>query len=218
MNEGFQNRPSFQTVFVDSSAVQARPNQPAISAVALNQPRQQKAWSHERSRHGKDEWLTPPWLIQQLGNFDLDPCAPINPPWSTAARHYSVIDDGLTAPWSGRVWMNPPYSDIAPWMQRLVQYGDGLALIFARTETRAFFTCVWDTADAVLFLRGRLKFYHVDGTPAANSAGAPSCLVAYGSRNVEALQLNCNLGKLIILRPPITSSLPVDMQTNPEKN
>ena len=201
MNAGSQSRTSFQTVSVDSSTAQARPTQPDSATVVLPQPQQQKAWAHERSPNGKDEWLTPPWLIQQLGNFDLDPCAPVQPPWPTAARHYSIMDDGLTAPWSGRIWMNPPYGrSTGPWMRRLVQHGDGIALIFARTETKMFFDYVWGAAEAVLFLRGRLKFYHVDGTPAANTAGAPSCLVAYGARNVAALQSNCCFGKLVNLR------------------
>ena len=166
-----------------------------------------KAWSYERSPHGKDEWLTPPWLLEKLGDFDLDPCSPINLPWATAARHYSILDDGLTAPWTGRVWMNPPYSNVGPWMRRLVQHGNGIALIFARTETVMFFESVWDSADAVLFLRGRLKFHHVDGTPSAHSAGAPSCLLAYGLNNIKVLQSIGTLGKLIILSPSVLNAI-----------
>lgn len=58
---------------------------------------------------GKDEWLTPPEIIKALGQFDLDPCAPVVRPWDTAERHYSIKDNGLMLPWSGRVWCNPPY-------------------------------------------------------------------------------------------------------------
>ena len=35
-----------------------------------------------------DEWLTPPYIIEALGRFDLDPCSPINRPWDTATIHY----------------------------------------------------------------------------------------------------------------------------------
>ena len=38
-----------------------------------------------------DEHLTPPWLIQSVGPFDLDPCAPIKRPWPTAKHHYTVV-------------------------------------------------------------------------------------------------------------------------------
>jgi hypothetical protein len=59
---------------------------------------------------GKDEWLTPPPLIQALGEFDLDPCAPIKRPWDMAKNHYTIEDDGLEKDWFGRVWLNPPVS------------------------------------------------------------------------------------------------------------
>lgn len=46
-----------------------------------------------------EEWLTPPQLLRALGPFNLDPCAPVNRPWDMAARHYTVLDDGLSKPW-----------------------------------------------------------------------------------------------------------------------
>ncbi len=130
---------------------------------------------------GKDEWLTPPEIVQALGPFDLDPCAPVVRPWDTARKHYTVEDDGLRQPWEGRVWLNPPYGrETGRWLARLAEHGDGIALIFARTETSVFFEQVWRKADAVLFFEGRLTFYHVSGVKADNNGGAPSCLVAYG--------------------------------------
>jgi len=136
----------------------------------------------------KDEWLTPPDLVRVLGGFDLDPCAPVKRPWNTADHHYTVLDDGLRNPWFGRVWMNPPYGrETGIWLDRLKKHGNGIALIFARTETRMFFNYIWNDADGILFLRGRLAFFHVDGTEGGH-AGAPSCLIAYGRNNVNALR------------------------------
>lgn len=64
----------------------------------------------DRSAHtSTDEWLTPPAIIDALGPFDLDPASPIERPWPTAARHYTIEDDGLAQPWAGMVWCNPPY-------------------------------------------------------------------------------------------------------------
>lgn len=143
---------------------------------------------HQRAVMMKDEWLTPPEILRALGAFDLDPCAPINRPWPTAATHYTINDNGLTMPWFGRVWCNPPYGlEADRWLDRLAQHGNGIALIFARTETRMFFKNVWNIADAVFFFEGRLHFYHANGTRAAANAGAPSCLVAYGSANRRAI-------------------------------
>lgn len=145
--------------------------------------------SHESSRMLNDEWLTPPEILGALGNFDLDPCSPIIRPWDTAARHYSIEDNGLQQPWVGRVWLNPPYGrETGVWLQRLADHGNGIALIFARTETAMFGRYGWDRADSMLFLAGRLHFHYVDGTRAAASGGAPSVLLAYGERNLHSLR------------------------------
>lgn len=155
---------------------------------------------HQSAAMLKDEWLTPPEIIGDLGEFDLDPCSPINRPWPTAAHHYTIEDDGLSQPWHGRIWCNPPYGlEAARWLERLADHGNGIALIFARTETRMFFDHVWAKADAVLFLEGRLHFHHVDGTRARANAGAPSVLVAYGYENRGALKSSTIPGKFICL-------------------
>ena len=148
----------------------------------------------------KEEWLTPPEIISTLGKFDLDPCAPIDRPWPTAKNHYTIDDNGLLLPWNGRVWLNPPYGNkTEDWLRRMSAHGNGIVLIFARTETGMFFRHVWIHADAILFIRGRLKFFNIDGTMADNSAGAPSCLIAYGEQNVQALLLSNIEGKVVYL-------------------
>jgi hypothetical protein len=144
--------------------------------------------SHQNATTGSDVWLTPPDLLAKLGPFDLDPCAAPEPrPWPTAAKHYTAEIDGLRQPWTGRVWMNPPYSRMETWLARLADHGHGTALIFARTETRVFHAQVWRRATALLFLEGRLHFHYADGRRAAANAGAPSVLVAYGAPDAERL-------------------------------
>ena len=87
---------------------------------------------------GKNEWLTPPSILQRLGTFDLDPCAPVNRPWDIAAHHYTVEDDGLRLPWHGRVFCNPPYDKalIAQFIQRCAEHRNAVALTFVRTDTQ----------------------------------------------------------------------------------
>ena len=154
--------------------------------------------SHQSARMKNDEWLTPPHVLQALGQFDLDPCAPIARPWEMAGQHYTVLDNGLKKPWHGRVWLNPPYGlEAAQWLARLAAHGAGTALIFARTETEMFFEHVWNKATALLFLRGRLHFHYVDGTRAKANGGAPSVLIAYGKDDAEKLR-TCGLdGKFL---------------------
>lgn len=152
---------------------------------------------HQRPNRGaSDEWLTPPEIIDALGPFDLDPCAPIRRPWPTAAEHFTIDDDGLAQPWRGFVWMNPPFSEAALWLERLAEHGDGIALVAARTETRAFFAHVWGRADALVFLRSRPHFYTVEGERAPFNSGAPIVLVGYGTDAVGRLR-SCGLGAFV---------------------
>ena len=156
--------------------------------------------SHQSAKMKNDEWLTPPEIIKSLGSFDLDPCSPIDRPWPTAGKHYTIQDNGLMLPWEGRVWCNPPYGrEAEEWIERLAAHGNGIALIFARTETEMFFRQVWGKADAILFIQGRLFFHYVDGRKAKANSGAPSCLIAYGKENVKALEHSGIAGKLICL-------------------
>ena len=150
------------------------------------------------------EWLTPPWIIDDLGPFDLDPCAAVTQPihLKCAMHNYTKLQDGLNREWFGRVWLNPPYDHdkMWNWIHKLYKHGDGIALIFARTDTDGFFKFVWDKADALLFLKGRLFFYHPDGTQAKENAGGPSVLVAYGRKNANRLYLSNIIGKYIGLK------------------
>lgn len=163
---------------------------------------------HAPNKGAKDEWLTPPSIVRTLGPFNLDPCSPIHRPWETADRHLTVLDDGLTARWAPHefVWLNPPYGpETWGWLKRLADHpGGGVALIFARTETAGFVDAVWNRADALLFLHGRLHFHHVDGTRAAANAGAPSVLVGYGDEGAARLRV-CGLpGSFIDMRKQVT--------------
>ncbi len=135
---------------------------------------------HHSSKSFTDEWLTPPEIIAALGKFDLDPCSPVVRPIDTAALHYSLKDNGLNQDWKGRVWLNPPYGRVLTrWMQRMAKHNDGIALVFARTETEWFSEFVFKSASAILFLKGRLNFHTPDGAMYHSNAGAPSVLCAY---------------------------------------
>ncbi len=136
-------------------------------------------FTHERpGGSNQNEWLTPPSILKALGHFDLDPCAPEVRPWDIADVHYST--NGLEREWRGRVFCNPPYApNLSKWLAKLADHGNGIALTFARTETRAFQQHVFPKASALLFIAGRLRFWRTDGTE-ADCAAAPSVLIAYG--------------------------------------
>lgn len=154
--------------------------------------------AHQSPRMKNDEWLTPPEILKPLGEFDLDPCAPMIRPWDTAKNHYTRLDDGLCKQWAGRVWCNPPFGrEAVKWLRKLKEHGNGIALIPARTETEMFYECVWGHASGILFVKGRPHFHYVSGKRAPFNSGAPICLVAYGLENVVAL-FGSNLGRPVI--------------------
>jgi hypothetical protein len=139
-------------------------------------------------------WLTPRYILDALGVFDLDPCSSVGHPWPCGVENWCLpADDGLLGVWHGRVWLNPPYGlECGLWLRKLGDHGDGIALVFARTETEMFQRWVFPRMSGILFLSGRLYFHYPDGRRALANAGAPSCLIAYGAANAEVLR-TCGL-------------------------
>lgn len=134
--------------------------------------------------HESDEWETPKDFYEQINeefSFNLDPCA-------TEANHkcelyYTAEEDGLSKNWGGRrVFCNPPYSQIAKWVEKCYEEGRKentlvALLIPSRTDTRYFHDYIYNRAE-IRFIKGRLKFG--DGK---NSAPFPSMLVIfYGAK------------------------------------
>lgn len=154
---------------------------------------------HSKPNNGlTNDWLTPPEIIASLGRFAIDPCAHPKQFYRTADKMVSPPKDGLVHGWVGRVWLNPPYgSALKHWIKRLSEHGNGIALVPARTEVESWFwPFIWEKADAILFIRGRLYFRKPDGSKTGN-AGHGSVLVAYGSNNVDALKTCGIAGRLI---------------------
>lgn len=142
---------------------------------------------HESANAETTTWLTPPSLLNKLGDFDLDPCTPLIMPWKTAAKRYTIEDDGLKSEWFGRVWLNPPYGkELLEWMHKMGMHNNGIALTYARTETKAFQHHIFPVATSMLFIQGRIAFCTPDGKP-KSGGGAPSVLISYGEDNADIL-------------------------------
>lgn len=136
------------------------------------------------------EWYTPAWILDAIGlHFDLDPASPHDAEsFVPATKKYTVFDDGLSKEWFGNVWLNPPYGrDTPQWMKRMIAHGNGIALVFSRTDAAWFHESI-RTASAVLFVTGRIEF--VPGRENAHKrsrCGAGSVLFAWGEVNVPFL-------------------------------
>lgn len=122
-----------------------------------------------------DEWGTPRDFFDLLDaefGFTLDVCATAEN--AKVERHFTKADDGLSQPWSGTCWMNPPYGrGIAAWVEKAYLSSQNgatvVCLIPARTDTAYWHDYVMK-ADEVRFVRGRL---HFDGGHEAKAHNAP---------------------------------------------
>ena len=141
-----------------------------------------------------DTWLTPPWILEALGDFDLDPAAaPIPRPWSTARQHYTLSkgEDGLKLPWQGRIWCNPPYSTADPWCAKMAAHNNGILCVAVRAETQRWIKYVFGAAQAILLLTPRVTFMTIDGKGTYGNVNQ-TALVAYGEHN-KTILTNCGL-------------------------
>jgi hypothetical protein len=105
-----------------------------------------------------DQCFTPPHIFQTLRlQFDVDVAAPPGGvEWIPAKRFFTEADDGLTQPWKGRVWMNPPFSDPSQWVNKFVAHGNGVGLI--HVSKSRWFRNLWDSACSIVFPEPHLKF------------------------------------------------------------
>jgi ParB-like chromosome segregation protein Spo0J len=153
-----------------------------------------KAKPHVSHNSGDNEWYTPAPLIkaarEAMGGIDVDPAScPLANETVEAAKYYTAEDDGLTRPWVGRVWLNPPYAQplIRQFCEGLVKrYQEGevraaCVLVNNGTET-AWGQALLSHAAAVCFPKSRIKFYSPEGTKSSPLQGQ---LVAYFGDDAE---------------------------------
>lgn len=118
------------------------------------------------------DWGTPKWLFDELnelyGPFDLDPCSM---EWNAKCEtFYTPEDNGLMLPWSGRVFMNPPYAwnITSLWVRKaaLEAQRDEVEIVVgvlpSRTDAAWFHEFIYHRAE-LRFLKGRVKFDKPDG-------------------------------------------------------
>lgn len=152
--------------------------------------------AHVSHNSVNDEWYTPDYLIDAvrdvMGGIDLDPATTAaQNERICAAKFYTKDDDGLTQPWSGRVFLNSPYSKplLSHFVEKLLDefYGDvteAIVLCNNFTETESGQQLLKHAA-AVCFLRGRVKFLSASGEP-ANAPLQGQMVLYYGSDHADA--------------------------------
>lgn len=148
---------------------------------------------HEQAVGKSDEWYTPEFIFLAMGEtFDIDVAAPADletPSLNFCANRARIADGGLTLPWRGFVWMNPPFgrrNGIVPWLDKFFAHGDGVALAPDRTSA-PWWQAAARRADAILFVAPKIKFIPGPGVKASSPAQGTTLLAA-GKRGVQALE------------------------------
>jgi hypothetical protein len=139
--------------------------------------------AHVSFNAGEPEWYTPTIVIeaarQGMGVIDLDPASCVEANKVVKAGHfYTAADDGLSQPWSGRVWLDPPYAQplITQFIERLVtvweagEISQACCLVNNASET-AWGQLLLQHANLVCFLKGRVRFWAPDRKVAAPLQG-----------------------------------------------
>lgn len=156
-------------------------------------------WGNESRAHvannsGENEWYTPPEFIAAarvvMGGIDLDPASSdLANQCVEAETYYTAQDNGLDQEWFGRIWLNPPYAQplIAEFSDAVVSkrgdYEAACILVNNATDT-GWLQDMLRVADAVCFLKGRVKFIDKHGEP----SGAPlqGQVILYMGKNPAA--------------------------------
>lgn len=195
----------------------------ALGAGATLVPRGSRSrfYTHAAVSSAHHGWHTPAELMETLyavfGSFDLDPCSPTKDRRSAPVKarvHYTIEDDGLSLPWTGRVFVNPPYGrNVQFWVAKAkeeVECGNAqtvVAVVPARTDTSWWHDHIAGSAH-VFFLRGRLRFGN--GT---QSAPFPSVVAVWGGGQVELHSLKKRLANSWWTQPSPDSA---DSDNRPE--
>jgi phage N-6-adenine-methyltransferase len=145
-------------------------------------------YKHAGNSSAHETWATPGWLLDRLhsvfGRFDLDPCSATKDRRLArvkARAYFTAADDGLSLPWSGTVFLNPPYGrELRFWTAKArteFELGNAktiIALVPARTDTGWWHNDIAGKA-SIFFLKGSLSFG--DGS---QPAPFPSALIIWG--------------------------------------
>ena len=145
-----------------------------------------------------DTWLTPRYILSEIGTFDLDPCAAeSNPFWTGTTAVMTKAEDGLRQIWHGRVFMNPPFSNTVPWLEKHAEHGLGISLVPATLESGVWRKTVWPKAKCILLLAGRVRFCNPDGSNTTGRPLRPVSLIAWSDEDEFVLR-RCALAGVLL--------------------
>jgi len=174
----------------EQTLAEHRAEQQAVTAATMERLAKK---AHVANNSGNNEWYTPlayiNAAIEVMGEINCDPASSeIANKTVCADVYFTEEQNGLVQKWHGNVWMNPPYAQ--PQIREFCEavsdkYDDGeikqaVVLVNNATET-AFFHRMTQSASAVCFPKGRVRFLDPDGNPGAPLQGQA---IIYFGKNI----------------------------------
>lgn len=168
-------------------------DQRACAAVAggLGAGPQLTLFNEKQEKLTSDDYYTPKWIFDALGlTFDIDVASPPNgPPFTPCKTYFTKETNGLTSDWFGLVFMNPPFSQSTPWVEKFINHANGIALLpMAKSK---WFNTLWESNAAIVLLPSTLKFHDPKG--GNGSIFISTLLAGFGKESANALS---NIGKI----------------------
>lgn len=122
---------------------------------------------------------TPPWVIQELGSIDLDPCAGVNTYIGRTNWAIERDENGLDRDWFGFVYCNPPFSQKEVWAVKMIKHGNGI-LVLPERGSAPWFGPLAANAGKYWVMGKKINFA---GGTSSNNLG--SCLFLFGYEAAE---------------------------------
>ena len=119
-----------------------------------------------------DSYLTEPWILNIFEDW-FDPC-----PYNDNPKL-----DGLKVDWKDKTFVNPPYSNPLPWVEKAIEEnkrGKRIVMLLKVDSSTKWFARLHEAGVQILWINGRCRYRkksykHFDNTPAP----FPSMLVIF---------------------------------------
>ena len=97
-----------------------------------------------------DDYNTPDWIRDMFDGY-FDPC-PFNPNWEI---------DGLKLDWKDKTFVNPPYSNPLPWVEKGIEEnkkGKKIVFLLKLDCSTKWFRYLHEAKAHIIFINERVKF------------------------------------------------------------
>jgi DNA N-6-adenine-methyltransferase (Dam) len=124
----------------------------------------------EHGHHDGDEWGTPPEIIEPVrafygGQINCDPATNLVAQKIVRATiYYTKQQNGLEREWRGNTFLNVPYSNLGPWVNKLISEHDAghvteaVCLVNSSAVGTEAFNLLLNAAAGACVLRERIRF------------------------------------------------------------